>query len=95
MTQLTANVNTKILKTVNIDFDNGKMTICGITSMVESDDKQIVANMGDRSIVITGEKLQIVSLDTAHNECSVTGAVESIKYSKGTKKRPLLKRIFK
>lgn len=95
MTQLTANVTTKSAKYVNIDFDKCMTSISGITAMIESNDKQIVANMGDMSITITGEKLEVVSLDTANNTCSVGGRVNSLKYAKGAKKQSFIKRIFK
>lgn len=95
MTQFTANVTTKTPKYVNIDFDKNMTTISGITAMIESDDKQISANMGDTSLAISGEKLEIVTLDTSSCQCTVSGRVTSLKYTKGAKKQSLIKRIFK
>ncbi len=95
MTQLTSNVTTRAPKYVNIDFDKNTVYISGITAMIESDDKQILANMGDTNLTLCGEKLEIISLDTAGNLCTVSGRVNSLKYSKGAKKQSLIKRIFK
>lgn len=95
MTQITTNVTTNTAKSVNIDFDNNNIIINGITSMVESDEKQIIANMGDRSLIITGARLQVVSLDTAHNVCTLSGNLYTFKYIKGAKKQSLIKKLFK
>lgn len=95
MTQITANVTTKIQKSLSIDFDACSVTVNGITNMVESDDKQLIANMGDKSITIIGENLQVVTLDTTHNVCTLSGKVTSVKYTRGAKKQSLVKRIFK
>ncbi len=95
MSQITTNVTTKSPKTINIDFDNNIIIINGITNMVESDEKQIIANMGDRSIIITGTRMQVVSLDTTHNNCTISGCLYTFKYIKGTKKQSVIKKLFK
>ena len=63
--------------------------------MIESDDKQIICNLGDRSLVITGEKLKIVNLDTSRGFCSLSGSISTLKYTKGKQKLTLFKKIFK
>ncbi|MDE6189689.1 MAG: hypothetical protein K2G37_05340 [Clostridia bacterium] len=94
MSQLTSSVTTKPQKSVSIDFDSS-ITINGITNMIESDDKQIVASLGDRTLVITGEKLTVVNLDTARFTCTVSGNLTTLKYEKGKQKVSFLKKIFK
>lgn len=95
MAQQTTTVTTNSQKTLNVDFDNNKIIINGITNMVESDEKQIIANMGDRSLIITGARMQVISLDTAHNTCTVSGCLYTFKYIKGAKKQSFIKKIFK
>ena len=94
MSQITSTVTTKPQRSVNIDFDNS-VVINGITNMIESDDKQIIAAMGDRTLIITGEKLTVVSLDTARYSCTISGSLITLKYVKGHQKVPFFKRIFK
>ena len=55
MSQITSTVTTKPQRSVTIDFDSN-IVINGITNMIESDDKQIVATLGDKTLIITGEK---------------------------------------
>ncbi len=94
MSQITSIATSKPQRSVNIDFDS-KIIINGITNMVESDDKQIIAALSDRTLVITGEKLTVVSLDTERCVCTVSGAVYGLKYVKGKEKQSVFKKIFK
>lgn len=94
MSQLTSTVTTKPQRSVTVDFDSS-IVINGITNMLESDDKQIIAALGDKTLVITGEKLTVVSLDTARYTCTVSGNLATLKYEKGKQKVSFFKRIFK
>jgi hypothetical protein len=94
MSQITSTVTTKPQRSVTIDFDSN-IVINGITNMIESDDKQIVATLGDKTLIITGEKLNVTSLDTARYVCTVSGSLITLKYVKGRQKTSLFKRIFK
>ena len=93
MSQITSTVTTKPQRSVTIDFDSN-IVINGITNMIESDDKQIVATLGDKTLIITGEKLNVTSLDTARYVCTVSGSLITLKYVKGRQKTSLFKRIF-
>lgn len=94
MSQITVPSTSKPQKSININFDVN-IVINGVTNMIESDEKQIICNLGDRSLIITGQKLTIASLDTEKCLCTVTGSIESLKYVKGKQKQSLLKRFFK
>ena len=94
MSQITQTATTKPQKAMNLVFDSS-IEIIGITEMVESDEKQVICNLGDRSLVITGEKLKIVNLDTARGLCLLSGSIATLKYSKGKQKVSLFKKIFK
>ncbi|MDE5549198.1 MAG: YabP/YqfC family sporulation protein [Clostridia bacterium] len=94
MSQIASTVTTKPQKSITIDFDSS-IVINGITNMIESDDKQIIAALGDKTLIITGEKLNVVSLDTARYTCSVSGSLLTLKYVKGRQKVSFFKRIFK
>ena len=94
MSQITSTVTTKPQKSVTIDFDSS-IVINGITNMIESDDKQIIAALGEKTLIITGEKLNVISLDTARYTCTVSGSLLTLKYVKGRQKVPFFKRLFK
>ena len=94
MSQITQTATTKPQKSINIIFDS-QIEINGLTEMIESDDKQVICNLGDRSLIITGEKLKIVNLDTARGVCSLSGGIATLKYVKGKQKLSLFKKIFK
>ena len=64
MSQITSAVTTKPQKSVTIDFDSS-IVINGITNMIESDDKQIIAALGEKTLIIKLEKLHLVSLEPA------------------------------
>lgn len=94
MSQITQTATTRPQKTVNIVFDSN-IEINGLTEMIESDEKQVICNLGDRSLIITGESLKIVNLDTSRGVCSLSGSISTLKYSKGKQKASLFKKIFK
>ena len=94
MSQITQTATTKPQKSINIVFDS-QIEINGLTEMIESDEKQVICNLGDKSLVITGEKLKIVNLDTSRGICSLSGSISTLKYVKGKQKLSLFKKIFK
>lgn len=94
MSQITQTATTKPQKSINIAFDSA-IEVNGLTEMIESDEKQVICNLGDRSLTITGERLKIVNLDTNRGICSLSGSIETLKYAKGKQKRSLIKKIFK
>lgn len=94
MSQITQPTTTKPQKSLNIVFDS-IIEINGLTEMIESDEKQVICNLGDRSLIITGEKLKIVNLDMSRGICSLSGSITALKYSKGKQKLSFFKKIFK
>ena len=94
MNQITQTETTKPQKSINIVFDS-QIEINGLTEMIESDETQVICNLGDKSLVITGEKLKIANLDTSRGVCSLSGSISTLKYVKGKQKLSLFKKIFK
>lgn len=94
MSQITQTSTTKPQKAININFDSN-IEINGVTEMIESDEKQIICNLGDRSLIITGERLKIINLDTSRGICALSGSIATLKYAKGKQKLSLFKKIFK
>ena len=94
MGQITQTATSKPQKAININFDSN-IEIIGVTDMIESDEKQVICNLGDRSLIITGERLKIVNLDTQSGICTLSGCLLTLKYAKGKQKVSLFKKIFK
>ena len=94
MSQITQTATTKPQKSININFDSN-IEINGVTEMIESDEKQIICNLGDRSLIITGERLKIVNLDVPRGICALSGSITTLKYAKGKQKVSVFKKIFK
>lgn len=94
MNNITSQVSAKPQKSISVDFDNN-IIIKGITNMIESDEKQIIANLGDHSLIITGARLCVHSLDIEHYSCVISGSLHTLKYVKGAKKQSFIKKLFK
>ena len=94
MSQITQTATTKPQKSINIIFDS-QIEVNGLTEMIESNEKQVICNLGDKSLIITGEKLKINNLDVARGICSLSGCIATLKYVKGKQKQSLFKKIFK
>ena len=94
MSQITQTATAKPQKSININFDSN-IEINGVTEMIESDEKQIICNLGDRSLIITGERLKIVNLDVARGICALSGSITTLKYAKGKQKLSIFKKLFK
>ena len=94
MSQITQTSTTKPQKAININFDSN-IEINGVTEMIESDEKQIICNLSDRSLIITGERLKIVNLDISRGICSLSGSISTLKYAKGRQKLSIFKKLFK
>lgn len=71
------------------------ITLDGITNISESDDKTIIANMGENSLQIYGDKLNIDMLDTTGKKATISGSVHILKYSKGKEKLSFIKKLIK
>lgn len=94
MSQITQTATTKPQKSIIITFDSN-IEINGVTEMIESDEKQIICNLSDKSLIITGERLKIVNLDTSRGVCAISGSISTLKYVKGKQKLSIFKKIFK
>ena len=94
MSQITQTATTKSQKSIIITFDSN-IEINGVTEMIESDEKQIICNLSDKSLIITGERLKIVNLDTSRGVCALSGSISTLKYVKGKQKLSIFKKIFK
>ena len=61
--------------------DRKSIVISGIKRIINFDDKQfsLESNMGD--IIIKGESLEMIKLDTIDGNVSIKGSIDSIIYS--------------
>lgn len=75
--------------------DRKSIIISGIKRIINFDDKQFAleSNMGD--IIIKGEELEMIKLDTIDGNVSIKGSIDSIIYSNIKSNESLITKLFK
>lgn len=75
--------------------DRKSIIISGIKRIINFDDKQfsLESNMGD--IIIKGESLEMIKLDTIDGNVSIKGSIDSITYTNVASKESLITKLFK
>ncbi|MCI8795161.1 MAG: sporulation protein YabP [Bacilli bacterium] len=75
--------------------DRKSIVISGIKRIINFDDKQfsLESNMGD--IIIKGESLEMIKLDTIDGNVSIKGSIDSIIYSNVKTSESLITKLFK
>ncbi len=75
--------------------DRKSIIISGIKRIINFDDKQFAleSNMGD--IIIKGEELEMIKLDTIDGNVSIKGSIDSISYSNIKSNESLITKLFK
>lgn len=76
--------------------NSSSITIKGATKVVSSTASQAVVETKDKTIVISGNQLEVRMLDLENSQVSFIGSISNIKFTQvGNQKTPFLKRIFK
>ena len=79
-----------------LHLENGILHLQGVTKVVSTTQTQSVVEIGERGIVISGENIEVVSLNLEEKILCLKGEFANIKIGRHSgKKQPLLKRIFK
>ena len=75
--------------------DRKSIVISGIKRIINFDDKQfsLESNMGD--IIIKGESLEMIKLDTIDGNVSIKGSIDSIIYSNVKTSESLITKLFR
>ena len=75
--------------------DRKSIVISGIKRIINFDDKQfsLESNMGD--IIIKGESLEMIKLDTIDGNVSIKGSIDSFTYSNIKNSESLITKLFK
>lgn len=75
--------------------DRKSIVISGIKRIINFDDKQFAleSNMGD--IIIKGESLEMIKLDTIDGNVSIKGSIDSFIYSNVKNNESLITKLFK
>ena len=76
-------------------IENNLIIIKGATKIISSTPSQAIIETGECGIVITGNNIEVKSLNLEENEVCISGQASNIKFSSSVKKQPFLKRIFK
>ncbi len=75
--------------------DRRKLTLIGATRVVSSTNNQAVVEIGEITVVITGNNLEVVKLDLENKQVNFSGNISAVKYLQKAEKKSLLKRLFK
>ena len=86
--------NKNLAHKIELDHLHGA-SMTGIYSVPTFTDKNIVIKLKDETLVITGQELEIKSLDIESGKLTIGGKVFSIKYSAAQEPISFFKRIFK
>lgn len=75
--------------------DRKSIIISGIKRIINFDDKQfsLESNMGE--IIIKGNSLEMIKLDTIDGNVSIKGSIDSIVYSDIKQSESLITKLFK
>ncbi|MGN0771448.1 MAG: YabP/YqfC family sporulation protein [Christensenellales bacterium] len=79
---------------ITIDFGQ-QFVIKGVTGIAESTDKSLIAYLGENTLSIAGDNLNLVQLDVDQKFAIVSGSVSIVKYNQGKGKLSLLKKLVK
>jgi sporulation protein YabP len=86
------NTTTKSNLTLN---NRNELNLTGIKKVKSTEPTLIIANIDNGNIIINGNNLSVQQLDVKEGILSVTGVVNSIKYSANVSKSFSLKNMFK
>lgn len=79
-------------------IDRKNITICGIKKLNGFDEKEFFIDTIMGSLIIRGEKLELVSLDILSGKISIKGLIYSVMYldtGSKIKKESIVSRLFK
>lgn len=75
--------------------DRKILSLTGVTKIVSSTTTQAVVEIGEDSLVISGNNLEITKLNLENKAVSFSGMVNSLKFGQKAEKKGFFKRIFK
>lgn len=71
------------------------VALSGVSSLVRSDDKKVVADAKDRVVTVEGDSLVVESLDADEGAALIVGNVKSVRTTAGKDVRGALAKLFK
>lgn len=78
-----------------LHLENDIFQIKGAKKVVSSTQNQAVVEVEDRTLIISGNEIEVKRLNLEDEEVCLAGKFNNIKLNSSEKKQPLLKRIFK
>ena len=71
------------------------LSLVGVVKVVSTTQNQSVVEFGQKTVVISGENIEVVSLNLEEGKLCLKGKFSNIKMGQGGEKKPFYKRIFK
>ena len=76
-------------------YENGKMTINGVTDVISFDEKQVVLRLTDGLITVRGNSFKMEEMGTKTGVFTMNGNVNSLFCHEKAEKTSFLNKIFK
>ncbi len=93
-TQRSSHTSSAPAPRAEIDFGKGA-NLTGITALVRSDDKKVVASVPGGTLTLEGDGLVVDSLDADAGSAAVSGDVKSVRKSSSRDAKTALSKLFK
>lgn len=95
-TQKEAMPTAKTHKSHKVQLDNHKqLCVTGVTAVPVFNDKNMTIKLDNENLIVTGQDLDIQSLDIENGKLVVNGYVTSLKYTNTTTPASVIKKVFK
>lgn len=79
----------------NLDIKDDSISIGGITSVGDVNDKTISVNLKDRSLIVSGSALSVTKLDVEQGTLFATGKVTLAKFAAKRSAEGFFKKLVK
>ena len=79
----------------NLDIKDDSVSITGITSVGDVNDKTVSVKLKDRSLLVSGSGLSVTKLDVEQGSLFATGKVSQVKFGAGKGAEGFLKKLVR
>lgn len=79
----------------NLDIKDDSVSITGITSVGDVNDKTVSVKLKDRSLLVSGSNLSVTKLDVEQGTLFATGKVSQVKFGASKGAEGFLKKLVK
>ena len=86
--------NTAVKKNHSLSI-KGETTITGVTQVIAIEDKEVKVTVGERTLILTGDRFSAEKLSLEEGVLVLSGEVTAARYVAAQSGKSLLKKLFK